>query len=95
MWERHDNARSVGRYRLQLIGNYIDDVVFEVVSGSFLHKILKKYYGLSIRDAFKIGYDKDVSVQNSIAEVALSFHDVDCFYYHRNHSLYNAGREIA
>jgi hypothetical protein len=56
-----------------VIGNYIDDVLFEFVSAYFLHNILKKYYGLSIRDAFKIGYDKDVvhdiiyySVQGSI-----------------------------
>jgi hypothetical protein len=42
-----------------IIGNFLDDVMFEVVAAYYLNRIMKKYYGLTIRDAFKIGYDKD------------------------------------
>lgn len=43
-----------------VIGNYVDDVAFEFMSAYYLHQILQKYYGLSIKDAFKRGYDRDV-----------------------------------
>ncbi len=43
-----------------VIGAYVDDVAFEFVAGYYLHKILKKYFGLSLRDVFKVKYDKDV-----------------------------------
>ena len=43
-----------------VIGSYVDDVLFSFVSMYFLHKILKKYFGLSVRDVFKVGWSKEV-----------------------------------
>ncbi|MHA1699992.1 MAG: hypothetical protein ACTSWN_14220 [Promethearchaeota archaeon] len=43
-----------------VIGSYIDDVVFSFVSIYFLDKILRKYFKLSARDLFRIGWDKEV-----------------------------------
>ncbi|NMC06657.1 MAG: hypothetical protein GYA24_15675 [Candidatus Lokiarchaeota archaeon] len=63
-----------------VIGSYVDDIAFELVAGYYLHKILKKYFGLSLRDIFRVKYDRDVlrdiifySLQGSILPVIGSF----------------------
>ena len=43
-----------------IIGTYIDDVAFSILSLYFLHKILKRYFGLTIRHIFRVKYSKDV-----------------------------------
>jgi hypothetical protein len=43
-----------------VIGSYIDDFIFEFIAAYYLHNILKKYFGLSIRDCFRVKYDRDV-----------------------------------
>jgi hypothetical protein len=43
-----------------VIGSYVDDIAFEFVAGYYLHKILQKYFGLSLRDVFRVKYDRDV-----------------------------------
>jgi len=43
-----------------VIGSYIDDFIFEAIAAYYLHGILKKYFGLSIRDCFTLHYDRDV-----------------------------------
>lgn len=43
-----------------LIGTYIDDFVFEFLSAYFLNRILKKHFGMTIWDMFRVKYNKDV-----------------------------------
>ncbi|MFX0102429.1 MAG: hypothetical protein ACFFCS_22880 [Candidatus Hodarchaeota archaeon] len=43
-----------------IIGSYVDDVIFEFIAVYFLKKILRKYFGLGLRDLFEIRYDKAV-----------------------------------
>ncbi len=43
-----------------VIGTYVDDIAFEFLSAYYLNKILKKYFGLSLRDAFRAKYDREV-----------------------------------
>ncbi len=63
-----------------VIGSYVDKVAFEVISGYYLNKILKKYFGLSLRDALHTKYDRDVlhdiwvySLQGSLLPILGSF----------------------
>ncbi len=63
-----------------VIGGYVDDIAFEFIAGYYLHKILQKYFGLSLRDVFRVRYDRDVlrdiafySLQSSVLPVIGSF----------------------
>jgi hypothetical protein len=63
-----------------VIGGYLDDVAFEFVAGYFLHKVLQKHFGLSLRDVFRVKYDRDVlrdifyySMQGALIPLLSSF----------------------
>ncbi|MFX0103555.1 MAG: hypothetical protein ACFFCS_28595 [Candidatus Hodarchaeota archaeon] len=43
-----------------ILGYYIDDIIFSVVAVYFLKNILKKYFGLGLRDIFRVDYSRDV-----------------------------------
>ena len=62
------------------IGNYIDDIVFGLISLYYANKILVKYVGLSMRDVFQIKIKKDVyremilyGVQGSLLPILWTF----------------------
>jgi hypothetical protein len=63
-----------------MIGTYVDDIAFELVAAYLLHKILRKYFNLSLRDVFRVKYDRDVlrdivfySVQGAALPLLSSF----------------------
>ncbi len=62
------------------IGNYIDDVIFGLISAHYSNKILKEYIGLSLRDVFQIKIRKEVykemifyGVQGSLLPILWTF----------------------
>ncbi len=70
-----------------IIGSYIDDVALEIASGYYLNKILHRYFGLSLRDAFQTHYDHDVlkdivkySLQGSVLPLLGSVVDTYVFF---------------
>nr|MDO8111412.1 hypothetical protein [Candidatus Sigynarchaeota archaeon] len=42
------------------IGNYIDDIIFGIISARVTDNLLKKYVGISLKEIFRIKIDKDV-----------------------------------
>jgi hypothetical protein len=62
------------------IGNYIDDIIFGLISLYYANKILVKYVGLSMRDVFQIKIRRDVyremllyGVQGSLLPILWTF----------------------